>query len=280
MRKTGSWPALLVLALPLALAPASAAPVIPRGVDTFTTLADGNTWYDFSKNPIPAGFFCKRSAAFTGRIALRGVPLATDVPGSLHGRDTILERLDDAAFDDDGVAVTRLQFKALSLASIAPLKTACGSFHVFVSLAGKQRATTMKIYRTSEQGGTFSAPLAVDARMTFIPVKARAGAPAPKLELTGKFTFPAKALPWMHEGAPRAKSQGAAKVDTDGDQTPDTLIFGTANFFPGRSPNAIIPKYCYECEPQSCHTVNAEGEQHCTGPVLACDGPNYTTYCP
>jgi hypothetical protein len=120
---------------PLLAAPS---PVIPRGVDTFTTVADGNTFYDFSQNPIPAGFFCKRSAAFTGRIALRGVPLATDVPGSLHGRDTVLERLDDAAFDDSGVAVTRLQFKALSLASITPLKTACGSFRSEERRVGKE----------------------------------------------------------------------------------------------------------------------------------------------
>ena len=33
------------------------------------------------------------------------------------------------------------------------------------------RTTTMTIYRTEEGGGSFVAPLAVNARITFIPVK-------------------------------------------------------------------------------------------------------------
>jgi hypothetical protein len=267
--------AALAVVLLIGLSPLAADPVIHRGVDVFTTTASGDTFYDFGNNPIPAGFFCKRSAAFTGRIALRGVPLATEVPGQLHGADTVIERLDDAAFDDSGVAVTRLRFKALSLASIAPIKTACGSFHVYVSLAAKQRTTSMRINRTSEQGGNFVAPLAVDARMSFVPTRPRA-ASAPKLELEGSFTFPAKALPWMHEPGWHVKRLSSAVVDTNGDLTPDTRIFGTANFAPGWSPNIIVPKSCFMCEPASCHTVNEEGEQHCTGPIYACNG----SYCP
>ncbi len=279
MRTRGALLTVLAVLILTGLSPVLAAPVIQRGVDTFTTQPDGNTFYSFAQNPIPAGFFCKRSAAFTGKVAFRGVPLATDVPGSLHGADTVIERLDDATFDDNGVATTRLRFKALSLASIRPIHTACGDFHAYVTLADRQRETTMKIYRTSEQGGNFVAPLAVDARVTFIPV--RGGKKARNLELVGSFTFPAQPLPWMHQAGPQVKRLTAARIDTNGDQRPDSQIFGTSNFHPGWSPELLTQKIggCTGniCEPYSCHTVDeVTGEQHCTGPVYTCCG----CYCP
>ena len=136
--------AVLVSSLLSGFAPLHADPVIQRGIDVFTTPADGQSFFDFSYNPIPAGFFCKDSKAFTGRVAYKGLPLTTGAPGQLWGADTVIERLDDAAFDDKGVAVTRIRFRALSLVSIAPIKTACGKFHVYVSLAGKQRVTKIE----------------------------------------------------------------------------------------------------------------------------------------
>jgi hypothetical protein len=126
----------------------AAAPVVERGIDVFTTLGNGKTFYDFADDPIPAGFFCKGSAPFTGRVVLKGVPLATDGPG-LRGADTVLERLADAAFDEAGVAVTPVRFRALSLAGVEPIQTSCGAFRVAVGLAGEQRPTTMRIYRMS-----------------------------------------------------------------------------------------------------------------------------------
>jgi hypothetical protein len=273
-----------------ALAPLAAAPLIPRGVDTFTTPANGSTFYDFKANPIPAGFFCKRSAPFTGRVVLRGVPLATEVPGQLHNADTVIERLDDATFDENGVATTRLRFKALSLASLAPIRTACGAYHVYVKLADRQRETTMKIHRTSEEGGSFVAPLAVDAQMTFVPVRAAKGAAGRTLQLVGSFTFPAQPLPWSHEAGPQVKRVGLARIDTDGDQTPDSLVSETLNFAPGwgtalplKGPGQIIPPppscgcpTCSVCEPPICHTDPSTGKQHCTGGTYVCAG----NYCP
>lgn len=250
--------------------------VIHRGIDAFTTTADGKTYYDFASNPIPTGFFCKSSAAFTGRMTFKGLPLETGAPGQLHNADTVIERLDEAAFDATGTALTRIQFRALSLVSIAPVKTACGSFHVYVTLAGKQRETTMRIVRTSEGGGKFLAPLAVNARLTFIPVKPVKS--ARKLELVGSFTFPATPLPWSTTGRPDAKRIGSVLVDTDGDLVPDTLVFGSSNFAPGWTPGTRVVKTygCVQCEPRTCHTDPATGEQHCTGPVNACNG----SYCP
>ena len=216
--------------------------VIQRGIDVFTTVADGKTYLDFAHNPIPAGFFCKRSAAFTGRVALKGLPLETETPGQLGSADTVVERLDDAVFNAKGVAVTRLQFRALSLVSIAPVKTACGAFHVYVSLGGKQRVTKMTISRTQEGGGTFGAPLAVDARMTFIPVKPARTKGARTLELMQSFTFPPRAIPWSFTGDAMTKRLDSVVVDTNGDLTPDARLPGRSNFLPGWAPNRMSTK--------------------------------------
>ena len=257
--------AMLVCLILLGLSPL-AADSIQRGIDVFTTMADGSTYYDFAKNPIPAGFFCRNSKAFTGRVALKGVPLATGTPGELWGADTVIERLDDAAFGANGTAVTRLQFRALSLVSIAPVKTGCGAFHVYVSLAGEQRVTTMSIHRTKEGGGTFVAPLAVDARMSFIPVKPRVKG-ARNLELKGSFTFPARPLDWRFNDGAEVKRNGSVFVDTNGDQAPDTRLRGTSNFSTGSPERFNLDKTTQcPCSERVCHTDSATGKIHCTMP--------------
>lgn len=276
MRNSGiSLVALAVVAF-TSLSPLAADPMIRRGIDTFTTTDNGKTYYDFAQSPIPANFFCKGSAAFTGRIAFKGLPL--EAQGKLRGADTVIERLDDAFFDANGSAVTRIQFRALSLVSIAPLKTRCGAFHVYVSLADKQRVTTMRIHRTGEEGGNFVAPLAVNARLTFIPVQPARGKASRKLTLTGDFTFPATPLPWSFTAGAVTKRIGSVVVDTNGDLIPDTRLFGTSNFFPGWTPEDAMTKTgsCSECEPESCHTDPPTGKVHCTGPVYAC----YPANCP
>jgi hypothetical protein len=267
--------AVIVFSLLAGLSPLSADPVIQRGIDVFSTLGDGNTFYDFSQRPIPAGFFCNRSKAFTGRVVLQGLPLATDPPNLLGNIDTVVERLDDAVFDDRGRAATRIRFRALSLASIAPVKTACGAFHVYLSLSGEQRVTTMTILRTRENGGTFVAPLAVDAKMTFIPVKPARNRGARKLELTGTVTFPGHPLPWsLTPGA--AKRAGTVVLDADGDLIPETRLPGPSNFLAGQSPNlSKAYGHCSCCPaeaPPVCHSY--DGEQHCTAPPLCPESPS------
>jgi hypothetical protein len=263
----------LLLSFLLGFSPLAADPMILRGIDVFTTAGDGRTFYDFADRPIPAGFFCKGSKPFTGRVELRGVPLATEIPGQLAGADTVVERLDDAVFNDNGVAVTRLQFRALSLASIAPVKTACGAFDIYLSLNGTQRVTTMKIVRTQENGGNFISPLAVDVRMTFVPVK-RARKGASKLELAGSVTFAANPLPWSLSPGALAKRIGPVVVDTNGDLTPDTLLPGTSNFSPGQSPDhpAMNKGYCSCCPGELCH--ESSGEMHCTMVTMCPNTPS------
>jgi hypothetical protein len=243
----------LVSSLLLGFSSLSADTVIHRGIDVFSTAGNGRTFYDFSSNPIPAGFFCNGSKAFTRRVAFKGLPLTTEPPGQLRSADTVVERLDDVVFNDKGVGMTRIKFRALSLVSIAPVKTACGAFHVYVSLARKQRETTMTIFRTQESGGEFVGPLAVDVRMTFIPVKPeRKG--TRKLEITDRVTFPAIPLPWSLMAGATAQKTRPVTVDTDGDLIPDAPLPGTSNFLASQSS-------CSCCPYELCHA--AEGHQHC-----------------
>jgi hypothetical protein len=262
---------MLGLSVLLGVLPLSAAEtVIRRGIDVFTTAGNGKTYFDFSYDPIPAGFFCKSSKAFTGKVPFKGLPLTTDPPGQLLGADTVVERLTDATFDDRGIATTRLRFRALSMVSIAPIKTACGAFHVYVSLAGQQRVTTMSIFRTQEGGGSFVAPIAVDARITFIPVKPPRDKSARRLELIHRFTFPAMPIPWSLVTGLQ-KGLASVVIDTDGDLIPDTQIPGTSNFAAGQFPDSFMNKEYCSCCPTgyTCHDAN--GEQHCVN-VTMCPG--------
>lgn len=268
----------LVLSFLLGFSPVSADPVIQRGIDVFTTLGDGKTFYDFAYDPIPADFFCKGSKAFRGRVTFKGLPLATEPRGQLAGVDTIVERLDDAVFDERGAAATRVRIRALSLVSLAPVKTGCGAFHVYLSLGGPQRVTTMNISRTQEGGGNFLAPIAVDARVTFIPVRRARNKAARKLELVGSFTFAPKPLPWSLASG-TAKRSGAVFVDTNGDLTPDSRLPGTSNFLPGQAPDRTkaIQAYCSCCPGEViCHDPGNPSKEHCTS-VPMC--PNTESCC-
>jgi hypothetical protein len=262
---------ILGLSLLLGVFPLSAATVIHRGIDVFTTVDDGKSFNDFAYSPIPAGFFCKGSQAFSGKVTFKGLPLTTDPPGRLAGADTIVERLDEAVFDK-GVAFTRIRFRALSLVSSAPIKTTCGDFHVYVSLASKQRVTTMTILQTQQNGGDFTAPLAVDARLTFIPVKPGRTKEARKLELTQSITFPATPSPWSLVADNPSKRIATVTVDTDGDLIPDTVLPGFSNFFAGQPASRVLLEKvgCSCCPSEICHTTGAEAG-HCTG-VPMCAG--------
>ncbi len=208
--------------------------VIVNGIDPWNTDGNGTTFADFSKNPIPAGFFCANSAPFAEKVIFRGVPLATGVPGALNRTDTIIQRLDDAVFNKRGVAVTRLQVRALQFEGVLPIKTSCGLFKVGVVLEGEQPITTMKIVRQNEQGGIYVAPISVNIKIFFTPV-GRPGTEA--LELHRQFRFPAaKNARWTFEaGAGGARHTGMVLVDTDADRAPDTYVPGTSNFAAGWS---------------------------------------------
>lgn len=258
--------AALVLGLALPLAAFADDGVIRHGIDPWVTKADGSTFRDFSKNPIPAGFFCNRSLPFTGRIAFHGVPVTTEIPDALGRTDTIVERLDDAKFNRLGVATTRVQVRALQFEAAAPLETACGAYKVTVHLDGEQPTTRMKIFRENENGGRFLAPISVNIKMTFTPVSGRGG----ERSLTQQIQFPPDpratwSANWFHNAPEHA---AALRVDTDGDQILDTLLPGTSNFAAGwpaldkRARDKYISDTCFT-DSVVCHEVDDCG--HCTG---------------
>ncbi|HYG63325.1 MAG TPA: hypothetical protein VEL74_12140 [Thermoanaerobaculia bacterium] len=232
IRSTRLIVAISALALALAVVPAQALDnVIYNGSDLWMTPADGSTYAEFKSNPIPAGFFCNKSEPFTGRIAFKGAPLAT-ADGSLGNTDTIVQRLDDAVFNKRGIASTRIQVRALQFESLAPVKTACGSFRVFVRLQGEQPVTRMKIVRESEDGGRFFSPIAVKVRMSFVPVD---GKGRERLEVTRSLRFkPSDHAFWSVPSEQALEKRGVALVDTDSDNRPDTYVPGTSNFAAGR----------------------------------------------
>jgi hypothetical protein len=259
MRK-GIW--LAIAAVLLALPSAAVDNVIYKGVDLFRT-PERLSFMDFSKEPIPAGFFCPGSKPFTEVVVWKGVPIATGLPGELGQTDTIVERLDNAAFNKKGVATTRIQFRALQLESATPIKTTCGSYNVRVVLDGVQPITRMGIVRESKSGGHFLAPLALRAKFVFIPVS---GA-GKLLELPPhEIRFPVNPkFTWaFRENTKGLEKRGGVLVDTNFDHVPDTFLVGTSNFAAGwdgslskESSSCPPADYCHQHDPSCMHCIEA-----------------------
>ncbi|MCP4658542.1 MAG: hypothetical protein GY856_24275 [bacterium] len=220
----------LVCTLTLLAIPAFAAdPVIRSGVDVFET-GDATAAY-FALDPIPADFFCPGSRAFSGKVPMKGVPLATSPPEAFGKADTIFERLDDAVFDDNGVAHTRIQFKALALVSVRPIKNKCGSFNLSVTLDGEQPISSdMTIVRERDDGGFFVTSFDTEFRLTFTPVE---GWMKKRLELVRSETMRGVHSWASKPGDGSLPYKGSVLVDTDGDGEPETALPGRSNFAPG-----------------------------------------------
>jgi hypothetical protein len=227
------WMAAALL-LAVVAVPAAAKDVVQSGTDFWRTAGDGLTFTSFDKDPIPAGFFCPGSQPFTDRIKLSGGRLATEPAGSLGRVDTVVHRLNDVVLDENGVGLTPIKLLALALETREPIATSCGSYDVKVALAGEQSRTWMKIVKTSELGGTYAAPLALDVRVVFEPV---AGNPNPRVELLRKVRLgPDDHAVWVWQDP---GEHAAVKVDTDGDGTPDALLPQPSNFLAGVEPVAL-----------------------------------------
>jgi len=157
------------LAVFMLIAPAVAqdkTDVLVPGFDYWQTVGGGATFMDFTDNPIPADFFCEGSEAFTGKIILEGVPLTTQPAGELGTTDTVVERLEPAAFVD-GVAHSRIRIKAIHLISREVMDTGCGQWNVSMGLTEKQPVTDIVYEKTGDDHGHFSADLVLNARITF-----------------------------------------------------------------------------------------------------------------
>jgi hypothetical protein len=259
--RLGLLTVLFLIALPIF----AADQVIQSGIDPWRTPGNGLTFIDFSKNPIPAGFFCFKSAPYAGQIIFQGVPVATAEPGALRKTDTIIQRLDDAVFDENGVARTRIQVRVLHFVSVEPIQTACGAYSVEVHLNGEQPITNMRIMRENDHGGRFFAPIAVNGKLVFKPVS---GGSTEILELTRNVRFPAnQGISWADRFAPKqgVRRTGFVQVDTDNDRVSDTFVPGTsANFAAGASSRPGRTKGAVTQMPVTCHMNGTE--MHCPEP--------------
>jgi hypothetical protein len=219
---------LLILGFCLLVAvPGFAIDRVAPGFDTWITRGDGSTYYDFSVHPIPAGFFCKDSEPFTGRIAFEGVPIK-----GAGGADTLVERIDEAVFDSSGTASTRIQVRGLSLVGTAPISTSCGQFTVRATLSGGvQPLTNMVIRKLEENAGTFESRLALEIKLSFQRVGSSLSDPSLTMEDKIMFNVPTVA-PWVA----LPQNQGGARlavVDLNGDGKVETRLAGDAVYFAG-----------------------------------------------
>ncbi len=250
----------ILAALVLIALPAAAADIhIQSGIDVWWTPDDGSTRADFKDQPIPAGFFCADSAPFYGTIAFEGTPVATSPEGILAGADTVLYRLDDVILSEKGSAITRVQVAALSLRSVNPVVTRCGSFDVSATLAGEQPITEMEIVRESNEGGSFAAPLSLNVRLTFTSTDKRERASRQLVQSIELDAAPNSR--WVSSlGNQTRAAAGYVTVDSDGDGQPETLL-------PGTSPSFFADAQTDDTRLQEtqwiCHYQSAGGHQHC-----------------
>jgi len=228
---------LVLAAMMLVVIPATALePIIYNGSDLWITPGDGTTFADFSHIPVPADFFCSGSTPFAGKVVFEGVPLKTEPSGILGPTDTIVQRLDDAVFDENGFASTRIQMAAMEFRGIEPYRNECGTFQVGVVLEGEQPITEMRIYQSGLGHGHFEADISVNIRMTFTPMD-HAG---PQLSLYRNLEFAPSINVWSNRpGDGVVQRQGFIHVDTDSDRVADTFVPGTSrNFVAGWSGKA------------------------------------------
>lgn len=256
----------LVFLVALLTVPALAgAGVITNGIDTWTTPGDGSSFIDFGDDPIPAGFFCVDSEPFSGRITWRGVPLVSKPAAALGEADTIVQRLDNVVFDREGHATTRLQVRALSLGSLEPIHTRCGSFEVFASLQGVQPVTSMQLFEQEPGSGYFEAMLAMNVKLTFNPIR---GVTLRPVVLERVVELRTAGAPWSSEPPENLVGQvgGFVLVDTDGDRNADTFLPGQSAFHPrgGDTPHQI--EKCMGPIGAICHVDPTTGKCHCAYP--------------
>lgn len=283
------WLLAAAAAVALVPLPALGGPVAQQGADLWITIGDGVSLSSFADDPIPAGFFCTGSQPFADDVAVQGVPLAADPGDGLGSIDTIVRRLDDAVFDAQGVARTRIQMMALSLHSARPIATDCGRYQVGMTLAGEQPVTEMRIVQKWPTGGTYEAPLSFNVRMAFEPIE---GNTHPRRELVRRVDLgPGSVSVWSFVEPAPART---VRVDTDGNGVVDAVLPPPSNFQAGLEPvvpaAAIQPvPSCYPwllgggggtqplcpvgyCPRSTCHCNPVQSTWNpCTDPLRHCD---------
>lgn len=153
---------LAALLVGLVALPALAQPNVPPGKDFWVTPANGQTFFTFPAGDVEALCGAPVSATWNHVVTFTGVNLSTS---TVTAYDTMIARLDNAVFNTNGVATTRVQVQALSFRSTATTSTPCGPLNWNAGLAGVQNTSQMTIRRTSATGGVFFAELFINAEL-------------------------------------------------------------------------------------------------------------------
>jgi hypothetical protein len=217
----------------VAAVPALAQDVIPAGTDSWRTAGDGSSYTDLS---LPAGFLDKGCAAFQGRVILAGVPIEAQPKDAYSGGDTLVERLQDAVFDANGVAQVKIIVRGLHFQGANTLKTDCGEWSADVGLAAQQSATVMTIVREDANGGYFQAPISVDTVWTFT----RAADGAVRTLTTSNVLTSDEKSPWQAGTCTKSAATGTrrpALINPSGHGKPTMKIASVSRGFnPGYGP--------------------------------------------
>jgi hypothetical protein len=246
-------------------------------VDLLETSTGKSTSLNFGlTGPIPKGFFCANSPAFTGTVSLQGVPLATLPAGVAGTADTLLERPVDAAFGN-GVAKLPTLVRALSMVGTAPIAVACpganAQWRVSACLCGTQPTNTLlaKVDTTACGGscGSFNGQLQLNVclRFTQLPAGPTLGPISRTIVLNVNNT------PWCYRAGNGALAVTTAfKVDTDCDGVADLGVPPTSNFFAGWTCATLnSPQTCWQqyAALTHCHPnyTNPGAHDHCVNPV-------------
>lgn len=151
---------------------------IPAGTDLWTTPGGGQSFQDFSENPIPADFFGQGSEPFNGTIEFMGVPVGEQALGD--NVDTGVTRLEDAVLSGPGSeAMVPVEIVLLNLQSVEPITVMINDeqtrwdVNVQLSQGQQNQRGSMTIRQTSEDGGTFDALFPVIPRFTFFDTEGR-----------------------------------------------------------------------------------------------------------
>ena len=148
---------------------------LAAGNDEFETPDNGETFHDFGGDPIDANFFGAGSLAYSGLVALKGVPLG---PGS--NVDTIIQRHQaiDWAGDSTPLTMTGLSLRSSSPITVTYSNNTTESWNVQVGLSDYKASTgTMTVNSSS-----FDSTLKVWPKFTFTRV---GGGVPPKVLDTG-----------------------------------------------------------------------------------------------
>ncbi len=270
---------LIVAVLALTAFPAAASVrTIDSGSDFWMTPGDGSSFAQFKHDPLPADFFCSGSSPFAGTIIMQGVPIVDSPMEKLGLADTAIQRLDQAVFDEKGVAVTRIQVRAMKFEGTRHLVNECGSFKVTLELVGEQPVTQMRIFQTSPEGGRFEAEIAVNIRIAFTPVAHKAEV----VSVTRELRFPSyQGGVWaLKPGKNGVEHTGFVRLDTDYDGRGDTFVPGTSPGFAAGWPARAEDLTAFKAETAAKVDDSAQGVLQQTICQFGCHCEDEGIHCP